>query len=128
MHKKQLTKLNLIKIITMTFHVLLKRDMILNRRIYAWFLGTNELCKDVNSQQNQFNDLPDSSSYFIRYTQEILIESLKNSLETISARSMLNVVKSDDDDDAKLMTDMTNTLSSTWTLSKLIRVLLVLGM
>jgi len=127
MHKKQLTKLNLIKIITMTFHVLLKRDMILNRRIYAWFLGTNELCKDVNSQQNQLNDLPDSSSYFIRYTQEILIESLKNSLETISARSMLNVVTSDDDD-AKLMTDMNNTLSSTWTLSKLIRVLLVLGM
>jgi Dopey, N-terminal len=126
MHKKQLSKINLMKIMTVILHSLLKRDMSLNRRIYAWFLGTNDSCTDITNQQNQINDLVDSSSYFIRYTREILIESLRNLLDTISKNAILTNIKSNEDEN-KQMTDIIDSLPSTWTLTKLIRVLLVLG-
>ncbi|CAF3570172.1 unnamed protein product [Adineta steineri] len=119
-HKKQLTKVNMIKIIKMTFHILLKHDAGLNRRIYDWFLGTNEL--DNNNQQYQLND---SESYFIMYTQEILIESLRDLLEIISKKSVSNIAKSENHDN-KIMTNSTDTLSSSWTFTKSIQVLLVL--
>ncbi len=114
------------KIMTVILHLLLKRDMSLNKRIYTWFFGTHYLSKDVNNQQDQIDDLVNSVSYFITYTRDILIESLKNSLDTISNDAVLTNVKSTEDDN-KPMTDRINSLSSSWTLIKLIRVLLVLG-
>jgi hypothetical protein len=114
------------KIMTVILHLLLKRDMSLNKRIYTWFFGTHYLSKDVNNQQDQIDDLVNSLSYFITYTRDILIESLKNSLDTISNDAVLTNVKSTEDDN-KPMTDRINSLSSSWTLIKLIRVLLVLG-
>jgi len=107
-------------------HILLKRDMSLNRRIYTWFLGTNDLSKDRTNQQNEINDLVDSSSYFITYTRDILIESLRNLLHTISKNAILTNIKLNEDEN-KQMTDIIDSSSSTWTLTKLIRVLLVLG-
>jgi hypothetical protein len=94
-------------------HILLKRDMSLNRRIYEWFLGTNDSCKDMTNQQHEVNDSVDSSAYFLAYTQEILIESLINSLNTTTKH-----VKVNEDDNKQI---------SSWTLTKLIRILLVLG-
>jgi hypothetical protein len=126
MHKKPLNKINLMKIMNVILHILLKRDMSLNRRIYTWFLGTNDLSKDMTNQQNQINDLVDSSSYFITYTRDILIESLRNLLDTISKNTILTNIKLHEDE-KKQMTDSIDSLPSTWTLTKLIRVLLVLG-
>ncbi len=105
----------------MILHILLKRDMSLNRRIYEWFLGTNNSCKDMTNEQHEVNDSVDSSAYFITYTQEILIESLINSLNTTSNKAKAN------EDDNKPITDVISSPSSSWTLTKLIRVLLVLG-
>jgi len=126
MHKKPLNKINLMKIMNVILHILLKRDMSLNRRIYTWFLGTNNLSKDMTNQQNQINDLIDSSSYFITHTRDILIESLRNLLHTISKNAILTNIKLNEDEN-KQMTDIIDSSSSTWTLTKLIRVLLVLG-
>jgi hypothetical protein len=53
MHNKQLTKIDMMKVITVSLYILLKRDMSLNRRIYAWFLGTEQTPIDGNSQQQQ---------------------------------------------------------------------------
>jgi hypothetical protein len=114
------------KIMSAILHIPLKRDMSLNRRIYEWFLGTNDSCKDITNQQHEINDLVDSSAYFIAYTQEILIESLITSLNTTSKDTILNNAKANEDDN-KQITDMISSPSSTWTLTKLIRVLLVLG-
>ncbi|UJR10286.1 hypothetical protein I4U23_014493 [Adineta vaga] len=111
LHKHFLSKMNLIKIITMTFHILLKRDMGLSRRIYAWFLGTNELCDD----QYQSNDPVTSSSYFHTHTRDILIESIKYLLNTTSLST-----------DALHDQNNARTLPLMWPLTKLIRVLLVL--
>ena len=113
--KELLTKGNMIKIITMTFHILLKRDAALNRRIYSWFVGTSEAHVDANN-------LLTSSSYFNTYTREMLIDSLKNLLNTVSIKSLINSDGSSDENDEKLE------IPSIWTLTKVIRVLLVLGM
>jgi hypothetical protein len=124
MHKKQITKIHTMKILTVTLHILLKRDMSLNRRIYEWLLGTEHLSQNGINQQHLIND---SSSYFIQYTRDILIESLRNLLRIIATRPALIITKSDEDNN-KPVVDIIGSLSSTWTLTKLIRVLLALGM
>ncbi len=41
MHNSQLVRPDMIKVITATIKVVLRRDMSLNRRLYAWLLGTD---------------------------------------------------------------------------------------
>ncbi|CAF0822713.1 unnamed protein product [Rotaria sp. Silwood1] len=126
-HRKLLTKANMIKIINGTFHILLQRDMALNRRIYTWYFDTNQLNNDITSEQHLINDLVDSSSYFVTHTREILIESLKSSLQAISMKPLLTIVKSDNNDKQPMTNIIDSLPSSTWTLTKLIRVLIILS-
>ncbi|CAF0958288.1 unnamed protein product [Adineta steineri] len=143
MHNKQLTKIDMMKIITVSLHILLKRDMSLNRRIYAWFLGTEQTPTDNTSQQQQqqtneihssttslavTNDPFDSSSYFIQYTQENLIQSLLHALETISLNT-ISIIKSlptTPNENNNSLTSISESMPSTWTLTKLIRVLIII--
>jgi hypothetical protein len=131
------------KIITVTLHILLKRDMSLNRRIYAWFLGTEQIPTDNTNQQQQTNEIHssttslaitndpfDSSSYFIQYAQGNLIQSLLHALEIISPNTILLTTKSKattPDDNNTLVASIAESMPSTWTLTKLIRVLIILG-
>ena len=41
MHNSQLTRPDMVKIANATIKVVLRRDMSLNRRLYAWLLGTD---------------------------------------------------------------------------------------
>jgi hypothetical protein len=143
MHNKQLTSIDMMKIITVTLHILLKRDMSLNRRIYAWFLGTEQIPTDNTNQQQQTNEIHssttslaitndpfDSSSYFIQYAQGNLIQSLLHALEIISPNTILLTTKSKattPDDNNTLVASIAESMPSTWTLTKLIRVLIILG-
>ena len=146
MHNKQLTKIDMMKIITVALHLLLKRDMSLNRRIYAWFLGTEQSSADNTNQDQQqnnethssttslaiTNDPFDSSSYFIQYTQENLIQALLHALETVSSNALIPaIIKSKPttpDENHALLASLVDAMPSTWTLTKLIRVLIILGM
>jgi hypothetical protein len=143
MHNKQLTPIDMMKIITVTLHILLKRDMSLNRRIYAWFLGTEQIPTDNTNQQQQTNEIHssttslaitndpfDSSSYFIQYAQGNLIQSLLHALEIISPNTILLTAKSKattPDEKNTLVASIAESMPSTWTLTKLIRVLIILG-
>ncbi|CAM4958947.1 unnamed protein product [Rotaria socialis] len=142
MHNKQLTKIDLMKIITVALHVLLKRDMSLNRRIYVWFLGTEQSPLDNTTQQQNINEIHssttslavtndpfDSSSYFIQYTKENLIQSLLHALETISSNTLSTTMKSKQmipDENSASLASIVESMASTWTLIKLIRVLIIL--
>jgi hypothetical protein len=145
MHNKQLTKIDMMKILTVTLHILLKRDMSLNRRVYAWFLGTEQSPVDnTNQQQQQNNELHssttslaitndpfDSSSYFNQYTRENLIQSLLHALETISSNILLPTIKSKPttpDENNTFKASIAESMPATWTLTKLIRILIILGM
>ena len=141
----------MMKIITVSLHLLLKRDMSLNRRIYAWFLGTEQSAADNNNPDGSHhheihssstslavtNDPFDSSSYFIQYTQENLIQSLLHALETIASNnSIVNANASSaskgklstPDESTSLFVTIADAMPSTWTLTNLIRVLTILGM
>jgi Dopey, N-terminal len=152
MHNRQLTKTDMMKVITVSLHLLLKRDMSLNRRIYAWFLGTEQSPAENTNQDQQLNneihssstslaitnDPFDSSSYFIQYTRENLIQGLLHALETISSNLLLptsingksktTTTTTTPDDNNALLTTLADAMPSTWTLTKLIRVLIILGM
>lgn len=124
MHKNLLKETNLIKVMMGTFYILLQRDMSLNRRIYEWYFGTNKLHRDRTTdtnEQNQIDDLVEPSPYFLTYTKDILIQSLKTSLETIVMKPAEANMKSDYNISSSSLP------SSTWTLTKLIRVLLMLS-
>ncbi|CAF2527782.1 unnamed protein product [Rotaria sp. Silwood2] len=142
MHNKQLTKIDIMKIITVALHVLLKRDMSLNRRIYAWFLGTEQLPIDNRNQQQHIseihssttsltitNDPFNSSSYFVQYTKENLIQSILHALERISSNTLSTTGKSKPttpDENIALVTSIAESMPLAWTLIKLIRVLIIL--
>ena len=120
MHKKQFDQRNTKKIITSVLHLLLKRDVSLNRRICAWFLGTKSTGKNGlnhhHSSDEFVDDLSQSTSYFLLYTRDSLLESISDALETASEHPK-----------GAETTTMISHASSTWTLIKLLRVLHVLG-
>ncbi|CAM4914423.1 unnamed protein product [Rotaria socialis] len=128
MHKKQLTEKHMIKLIAGTLRILLQRDMPLSRRIYTWFFGANQLDGDNtrNDEHYQVNGSIDSSPYFLTYTRELLVASLKNLLEIISLQPILMVAKTDGTVSKVPKNTMDSLPSFTWTLTKLIRVLLIL--
>ena len=105
MHKKHFERLNTKKIMSRTLHLLLKRDASLNRRIYAWFLGTERTGKNHHPSTDELaDDASESASYFLTYTRDSLLESISDGLATLSG--------------AETTTD---------TLTRWLRVLLVLG-
>jgi hypothetical protein len=92
MHNNQVTRDDKMKLIKIAIHLVLRRDMSLNRRIYAWFLGQDsnsnpiklpKSCQielqmqDVDKLQNE---LLNSNIYFKNYSQDLLILSIKSIL------------------------------------------------
>ena len=108
MHKKQFNHIEMKKIIDQTSYLLLKRDMSLNRRIYSWFLGTDVIAKihqNLDHSHNEtFDEQAESFNYYLLHTREELIECLRDALRSIILG-----------------------LNSNWTMTKLLRVLLILG-
>lgn len=106
MHNNQITRDDKIKLIKIAIHLVLRRDMSLNRRLYAWFLGQDsnsnpisipksiqlemkakqtaeyESIHDESQQQpqQQQHDLFNYNIYFKLYSQTLLIQSIKSLL------------------------------------------------
>lgn len=65
---QQITRTDKINLIVVAIHVILRRDMSLNRRIYAWFMGsssgtsTNSSSSTPGSNPNAVNSAPNASS------------------------------------------------------------------
>jgi hypothetical protein len=109
MHSQQFSFVDMKRIINCVLRLLLKRDMSLNRRIYDWLFASEH----TDSKQSNDNHLDNATSYFQVYTREILIETIEDALKTITCSAVGDVNSS--------------TTISTWNLTKLIRMLLVLG-
>lgn len=84
LHNSQLTHSDMAKIVKYAINVLLRRDMSLNRRFYAWLLGTSTNLSSSHSQQDlksrgEKSDSSESTdlSYFEKYSQDLLIYALK---------------------------------------------------
>ncbi|XP_060070918.1 protein dopey-1-like [Ylistrum balloti] len=95
MRNGQLTKSDMAKIVKSVINVVLRRDMSLNRRLYAWLLGTGANSSgNINRQtadkaKSLRKDSVASGSeidllYFHTYSKDLLIQALKQKLSDSS--------------------------------------------
>ncbi|XP_066988498.1 protein dopey-1 homolog isoform X3 [Macrobrachium rosenbergii] len=93
MHNTQLLRPDLVRIITSAILVLLRRDMSLNRRLYAWLLGSeinfsllsseHPVVKRLASTMSDTNteDGTDINAYFEIFSRPLLVEGVKSCLK-----------------------------------------------
>ncbi|KAL4233674.1 Protein dopey-1 [Mactra antiquata] len=83
LHNSQLTHSDMAKVVKYAINVLLRRDMSLNRRFYAWLLGTSTNwapCQGLETKLmgDKFETTENTElSYFERFSQDLLIQALK---------------------------------------------------
>ena len=91
LHQGQLTRRDLIRVMTAAVKVVLRRDMSLNRRLYAWLLGTDASGQPLSipaleNQRHRQTERLDSVStssepelgYFNMYAKDLLVLGVKN--------------------------------------------------
>nr|KAF6381744.1 DOP1 leucine zipper like protein B [Pipistrellus kuhlii] len=67
----------LVRILAAATQTLLRRDMSLNRRLYAWLLGSDIKGNTVMPESETSNSYQDQSSYFFeKYSKDLLVEGL----------------------------------------------------
>ncbi|XP_045609730.2 protein DOP1A isoform X1 [Procambarus clarkii] len=88
MHNTQLLQPDLVRIVTSAILVLLRRDMSLNRRLYAWLLGSeinlsllsseHPVVKRLNSAMSDTNteDGAEINAYFETFSRPLLVEGI----------------------------------------------------
>lgn len=89
MHNEQMTKPDMAKVVKAAVNVLLRRDMSLNRRLYAWLLGTStklpltqghSLEPKLKGEHSEENENMPELLYFEKYSQKMLVQALKAKL------------------------------------------------
>ncbi|XP_059152409.1 protein dopey-1-like [Physella acuta] len=89
MHNGQMTRADLAKVVESAVNVVLRRDMSLNRRLYAWLLGTSTTATTATvTSDSHYRQRADSSStisemdntYFQTYSKDLLVTALKTKL------------------------------------------------
>lgn len=68
---------DIVRILAAATQTLLRRDMSLNRRLYAWLLGSDIKGNTIVPESDVSNSYEDQSLYFFeKYSKDLLIESL----------------------------------------------------
>uniref|UniRef100_A0A2C9KBU5 Uncharacterized protein n=1 Tax=Biomphalaria glabrata TaxID=6526 RepID=A0A2C9KBU5_BIOGL len=87
MHNGQLTRGDMAKVVEAGVNVVLRRDMSLNRRLYAWLLGTATTATTATVVDSHRQRTDSSStisemdnSYFQTYSKDLLVTALKAKL------------------------------------------------
>ncbi|XP_019514179.1 PREDICTED: protein dopey-2 isoform X2 [Hipposideros armiger] len=72
-----LLRSDIVRILSAATQTLLRRDMSLNRRLYAWLLGSDIKGNTIVPEPEISNSYEDQSSYFFeKYSKDLLVESL----------------------------------------------------
>ncbi|XP_056141644.1 protein dopey-1 [Lampris incognitus] len=81
-HMSQATRPDMIRILSAALHVVLRRDMSLNRRLYAWLLGfDNNGVKTGPRSTRQSNPEEHASYYFNTYSKDMLVQAMVGILQ-----------------------------------------------
>ncbi|XP_072250916.1 protein DOP1A isoform X2 [Leuresthes tenuis] len=72
-HMSQATRPDMIRILSAALHVVLRRDMSLNRRLYAWLLGPRST--------RQSNPEEHASQYFNTFSKDMLVQAMVGILQ-----------------------------------------------
>ncbi|XP_013909064.1 PREDICTED: protein dopey-1 isoform X3 [Thamnophis sirtalis] len=81
-HMSQATRPDMIRILSASLHVVLRRDMSLNRRLYAWLLGfdNNGAITGPRSTRNS-NPEEHATYYFNTFSKEMLVQAMVGILQ-----------------------------------------------
>ncbi|KAM9317340.1 protein DOP1A [Gastrophryne carolinensis] len=81
-HMSQATRPDMIRILSAALSVVLRRDMSLNRRLYAWLLGFDNNGAIVGPRSNrQSNPEEHASYYFNNFSKELLVQAMVGILQ-----------------------------------------------
>ncbi|KYQ56351.1 Protein dopey-1 like protein [Trachymyrmex zeteki] len=83
MHNSQLTHPDMILLIKAALVTILRRDMSLNRRLFAWLLGTEVSTSILKKKNHAIADTKESVTYFDMYSKEMLVEAIKYLLKEV---------------------------------------------
>ncbi|XP_036896509.1 protein dopey-2 isoform X1 [Sturnira hondurensis] len=72
-----LLRTDLVRVLSAATQTLLRRDMSLNRRLYAWLLGSDIKGKSIMPESELSDSYEDQSAYFFeKYSKDLLVEGL----------------------------------------------------
>uniref|UniRef100_A0A673VWI8 DOP1 leucine zipper like protein A n=1 Tax=Salmo trutta TaxID=8032 RepID=A0A673VWI8_SALTR len=81
-HMSQATRPDMIRILSAALHVVLRRDMSLNRRLYAWLLGfDNNGVRTGPRSSRQINPEDHATQYFNAYSKDMLVQAMVGILQ-----------------------------------------------
>ncbi|KAK3917430.1 Protein dopey-1-like protein [Frankliniella fusca] len=85
LHNSQLVRSDMIRLVTSSLNTILRRDMSLNRRLFAWLLGS-EVNFSLLSPDHPLIKSP-AVSYFQLFSQEMLVQAIRTSLNQVLAET-----------------------------------------
>ncbi|XP_063089205.1 protein dopey-1 isoform X3 [Cavia porcellus] len=81
-HMSQATRPDMIRILSAALHVVLRRDMSLNRRLYAWLLGFDNNGTIVGPRSTRHSNPEEHATYyFTTFSKELLVQAMVGILQ-----------------------------------------------
>ncbi|XP_051999915.1 protein dopey-1-like isoform X1 [Xyrauchen texanus] len=81
-HMSQATRPDMIRILSAALHVVLRRDMSLNRRLYAWLLGFDNNGVQAGPRSTRLSNPEEHAThYFNTYSKDMLIQAMVGILQ-----------------------------------------------
>ncbi|XP_010125531.1 PREDICTED: protein dopey-1-like, partial [Chlamydotis macqueenii] len=76
-HMSQATRPDMIRILSAALHVVLRRDMSLNRRLYAWLLGFDNNGALVGPRSTRHSNPEEHAAYYFNtFSKEMLVQAM----------------------------------------------------
>ncbi|XP_027743581.1 protein dopey-1 isoform X1 [Empidonax traillii] len=81
-HMSQATRPDMIRILSAALHVVLRRDMSLNRRLYAWLLGFDNNGAPVGPRSTRHSNPEEHATYYFNtFSKEMLVQAMVGILQ-----------------------------------------------
>ncbi|KAK7864583.1 hypothetical protein R5R35_003176 [Gryllus longicercus] len=80
MHNSQLVRSDMVRLVTAALVTILRRDMSLNRRLFAWLLGSEVNTSLLGAEHPLVKRPSSNSNYFDMYSRDMLIQAVKITL------------------------------------------------
>lgn len=78
-----MTRAEMVNVLSAALHAILRRDMSLNRRLYAWLLGT-DLKGSMVTAHTDFSSEDEVKTYFEEHSKDLLVRALTKSLQQVN--------------------------------------------
>ncbi|KAJ7341697.1 hypothetical protein JRQ81_006417 [Phrynocephalus forsythii] len=81
-HMSQATRPDMVRILSASLHVVLRRDMSLNRRLYAWLLGFDNNGAIIGPRSTRHSNPEEHATYYFNtFSKEMLVQAMVGILQ-----------------------------------------------